>query len=93
MRAVFLDDAQKLYAKRLNAAFLILCLIVLAWAALSVTLWIGKDLGRQEALAQMSAPKPPAEIVKSVDVLAGNCVEYARACFARKRMERVRAGS
>lgn len=92
VRAIFLDDAQKLYAKRLNFAFLILALVVLASILFSLTLHIGKELGYRQAKAEQAAPKLAQEPVKPVDIFAGNCLEVARACYQRKRSERVRAG-
>lgn len=92
MRAIFLDDAQKLYAKRLNLAFLILSLIVLASLFFAVAIWIGKDLGRREAISQMEVRHTEPLVAPALtqwSCLPQEMREYVHACKGRVRLGKV----
>lgn len=79
-------------SRALNLAFLILLGVIVQAGLVTAAIWYGKSEGRQQA----SAPEvrhtenlvAPHEVFKTE-----SCVEQARMCFQRRRMERTKAGT
>jgi hypothetical protein len=55
-------------------------------------LFVGMEIGSRQTLAEIDRrAERPRIPVESVDILKNeSCIETARACYARKRMERVK---